>query len=87
MCWYMDVAYFYGGAFLINAIPHFVNGVSGHLFFSLFATPPGQGLSSPLVDVLWGVFILLIGYLLICWVGKLDFRRSITCFSLVWADC
>jgi hypothetical protein len=30
MRWYFFVAYFFGGAFLVNAVPHFVNGVSGH---------------------------------------------------------
>ena len=29
MRWYYYVAYFFGGAFLANFIPHFVNGVSG----------------------------------------------------------
>jgi len=29
MRWYFLVAYFFGGAFLVNAVPHFVNGVSG----------------------------------------------------------
>jgi hypothetical protein len=29
MRWYHIVAYFFGGAFFVNAIPHFANGVSG----------------------------------------------------------
>jgi len=44
MKWYVYVAYFFGGAFLVNAIPHFVSGVTGHPFPSPFASPPGQGL-------------------------------------------
>ena len=32
MRWYTYVAYFFGGAFLVNAIPHFVSGVTGHAF-------------------------------------------------------
>ena len=29
MSWYTYVVYFVGGVVLVNAIPHFVNGVSG----------------------------------------------------------
>jgi hypothetical protein len=76
MRWYHYVAYFFGGAFLINALPHFVNGVSGNPFPSPFASPPGQGLSSPLVNVLWGTFNLIIGYLLVCRVGQFELRRT-----------
>lgn len=32
MRWYHYVAYFLGGAFLANAVPHFVAGVSGRAF-------------------------------------------------------
>jgi len=75
MRWYTYVAYFFGGAFLINAVPHFVSGVSGRPFPSPFASPPGQGLSSPTVNVLWGIFNLLVAWLLICRVGKFELRR------------
>ena len=47
-----------GGAFLANTIPHLVNGISGLPFQSPFASPPGQGLSSSTVNVLWGKFNL-----------------------------
>jgi hypothetical protein len=77
MRWYHHVAYFFGGAFLVNAIPHFVSGVTGHPFQSPFATPPGQGLSTATVNVLWGYFNLVIAYLLLCRVGKFDLRRTI----------
>jgi hypothetical protein len=53
MRWNHYVAYFFGGAFLANAIPHFVAGVMGHPFQSPFAHPPGEGLSSSTVNVLW----------------------------------
>lgn len=75
MRWYVYIAYFFGGAFLVNAIPHFVNGVSGRPFPSPFASPPGQGESSALVNVLWGTFNVVIGYLLICRVGNFEMRR------------
>ena len=75
MCWYHYVAYFFGGAFLVNAIPHFVSGVMGHPFQSPFAKPPGQGLSSALVNVLWGATNLVFAYLLLGRVGNFEFRR------------
>ena len=76
MRWYHYVAFFFAGAFLANAIPHFVNGISGSAFQSPFATPPGQGLSSSMVNVLWGFFNLVVGYVLACKVGALNLRRT-----------
>jgi len=76
MQWYHFVAYFFGGAFLVNAIPHFINGVSGRMFPTPFASPPGKGLSSPTVNVLWGSLNLVIAYLLVFRVGTFDFRRT-----------
>lgn len=75
MHWYFYLAYFFGGAFLVNAVPHFVNGVSGRPFPTPFASPPGRGLSSPILNVLWGTFNLAIGYLLVCHVGEFLIRR------------
>ncbi len=74
--WYHDVAYFWGGAFLANAIPHLVQGISGSPFQSPFATPPGEGLSSSTVNVLWGMFNLVVAYLLLVRVGRFDLRRT-----------
>lgn len=76
MRWYHYLAYFFGGAFLANAIPHLVNGISGSPFQSPFASPPGQGLSSSTVNVLWGFFNLVIGYLLVCRVGNFNLRKT-----------
>ena len=76
MHWIHCISYFFGGSFLANAIPHFVSGVMGHPFQSPFASPPGQGLSSAMVNVLWGAFNLVIGYLLVCRVGAFDLRRT-----------
>ena len=75
MRWYGYIAYFFGGAFLVNAVPHFVNGVSGRPFQSPFATPPGQGLSPAWVNVLWGSTNLVFAYLLLGRVGRFEFRR------------
>jgi hypothetical protein len=76
MRWYHYVAYFFAGAFLTNAIPHFVNGVSGSPFQSPFASPPGEGLSSSTVNVLWGFFNLAVGYVLLSRVGKFELRQT-----------
>jgi hypothetical protein len=76
MRWYHYLAYFFGGIFLANALPHFGNGISGHGFQSPFASPPGVGLSSSTVNVLWGFFNLTIGYLLVCRVGSFDLRKT-----------
>jgi hypothetical protein len=65
MTWYFYIASFFAGIFLANAIPHFIQGISGNKFPSPFSKPPGRGLSSPTVNVLWGLFNFLIGYLLL----------------------
>lgn len=76
MEWAIYVSYFFGGAFLCNAIPHFVSGVMGRPFQSPFAKPPGQGLSSSTVNVLWGFFNFAIAYVLICRVGNFNLRST-----------
>ena len=58
MNWLDLVAYFFGGAFLTNAIPHVVAGLMGEPFQSPFAKPPGEGLSTSTVNILWGFFNL-----------------------------
>jgi hypothetical protein len=75
--WYVYLAYFLGGAFLANAVPHFVSGVCGQPFPSPFASPPGKGLSSPLINVLWGAFNFVVAYLLIARVGDFHFRDGL----------
>jgi hypothetical protein len=70
------LSYFFGGVFLANAVPHFVNGISGHPFQSPFAKPPGEGLSSSTVNVLWGFLNLVIGYILIFRVGNFDLHST-----------
>lgn len=76
MHWINYVAYFFGGAFLTNAIPHFVSGVMGRPFQSPFAKPPGQGLSSSTVNVLWGFLNFVVAYFLIGRVGNFDLRAT-----------
>jgi hypothetical protein len=65
MKWYHYLAAFFAGAFLANVVPHFIHGISGDPFPTPFASPPGKGLSSPIVNVLWACLNLLIGYILL----------------------
>jgi hypothetical protein len=64
MNWYHYIACFFAGMFLANTVPHFVHGISGDRFPTPFAHPPGKGLSSPTVNVVWALFNLAVGYLL-----------------------
>ncbi len=74
MNWLHLVSYFFGGIFLANAIPHLVSGMMGQPFQSPFAKPPGEGLSSSTVNVLWGDFNAVVGYFLVVRVGNFDLR-------------
>jgi hypothetical protein len=62
--WYNYIACFFAGLFLANVVPHFVYGISGDRFPTPFANPPGKGLSSPTVNVVWALFNLVVGYIL-----------------------
>ena len=44
--WYHYVAYFWGGAFLANFVPHFVNGISGSPTFPGLAYPSASSYTS-----------------------------------------
>jgi hypothetical protein len=90
MKWYHYLACFFAGAFLANVIPHYVNGVSGDPFPTPFANPPGKGLSSPTVNVIWALGNLVVGYILFK-VGKVSaankwslavFLVGIACLSI-----
>ena len=49
------------GALLCNCIPHLASGLRGEAFPTPFATPPGKGLSPPLLNFLWGAANLSLG--------------------------
>jgi hypothetical protein len=76
MNWHWLVSYFFAGVFAANAIPHFVSGVMGRPFQSPFAKPPGEGLSSSTVNVLWGFFNAAVAYLLITRIGAFHLRTT-----------
>ena len=68
------VAWFFGGAFLMNAVPHVVAGTLGRAFQTPFAKPPGQGLSSSTVNVLWGFINLFVAWMLLARTGGLELQ-------------
>ncbi|GBQ96594.1 hypothetical protein AA23498_2679 [Acetobacter nitrogenifigens DSM 23921 = NBRC 105050] len=84
MSWLALFSYFFGGVFVTNAIPHVVSGLMGRAFQSPFATPPGEGLSSSAVNVLWGFFNILVSYVLLSRVGAftLNDARDAAAFGL-----
>jgi len=65
MAWYAYVAWFFAGAFVANALPHIVQGMSGNRFQTPFASPRGIGESSAVVNVAWGFANLTAGGVLI----------------------
>lgn len=74
------LASFFAGLLLANAVPHFVHGVSGDRFPTPFAHPPGKGLSSPTVNVLWSLLNLAIG-------GALFRAGQVACGGAALATC
>ena len=82
MDWHHLLAWFVGGAALANAVPHLVSGLMGRPFQSPFASPPGEGLSSSTVNVLWGFANLVLSYLLVCHVGAFDLRDPVDATAL-----
>ena len=60
MEWYDYIAYFFAGVFLCNGVPHFVKGVTGERFQSPFASPPGVGQSSAVVNVICTVICIFL---------------------------
>ena len=80
MPWYCYVCAFFAGAFLANAAPHFVKGICGESF----PTPFGRGLSSPVVNVLWGLLNLIVG-LCLFYTGELHHHPHATTLILFFA--
>lgn len=76
MNWLHDLSYLFGGALLTNAVPHMVSGLTGRPFQTPFAHPPGKGLSSSTVNVLWGFANLVVAYLLLALVGYFDWHAA-----------
>ena len=56
---------FLGGAFTANFVPHFVRGITGSEFPTPFAKPPGRGMSSAPVNVVWALINAVGAYLVL----------------------
>lgn len=65
------------GAFLINAVPHGVMGVTGRAFPTVFSGGP-PNLSSPELNVVWSAINVVLGlgllYAIRLWTGSLAVR-------------
>lgn len=75
MPWYVYLAYFFGGAFIANAVPHLLAGIARRPFPTPFASPPFKGLSSPAVNIAWALGNLAFAYLLLARVRAIDLRQ------------
>lgn len=62
------------GALLCNCIPHLAAGLRGEAFPTPLAAPPGKGLSSPVLNFLWGAANLSLGLWLLAPLAEADPR-------------
>lgn len=76
MPWTDWLSCFFGAAFLVNAIPHLAKGTVGEKFPTVFSSPPGIGLSSPLINVLWGLTNIAAAYGLLSWAVTFEPHRA-----------
>lgn len=52
------------GVLIANALPHAIKGLCGDSFPTPFSRPPGRGLSSPTVNLLWAFANAALGVVL-----------------------
>jgi hypothetical protein len=74
--WFHYLLAFMAGIFLMNALPHLVMGVTGQLFPTPFANPPGEGLSSPVYNVLWATINFSVGIIFIYFSKVKHYRNT-----------
>ena len=79
------LSYVFSAFCFVNGIPHFFQGVCGNRFQSPFASPPGVGESSPLINVLWGAFNFLLGYIVLYIAGFFEVGQNIATYVFVLA--
>ena len=63
--WFSILSYFVAGAFFANGIPHLTQGIAGKKFPTPFGKPPGVGLSSPVINVIWGILNFMLSIILV----------------------
>src|ERR1700712_4683432 len=71
--WHHYIIHAFGGALLLNAVPHLIAGVPGSPFQTPFSAP---GLSSSIVNVPWATFNIIVAYVLLFWASSFDVRRN-----------
>lgn len=76
---------FLAGALIANALPHLASGVRGEAFPTPFARPPGIGLSSPVVNAIWGCANLAVGALLARRLQSIELRHGGIVFGIGFA--
>jgi hypothetical protein len=80
------LAAFFAGLFLCNCIPHLACGLRGEPFPTPFAKPQGIGLSSALVNFLWGFVNMTAGLLLLPWgMVRIELTAGLILFLLGFA--
>lgn len=67
---------FFAGLLMANSVPHFLHGFASQEYPTPFANPPFEGLSSPLVNILWALLCLVLG-LVLAWRGSLPKMDSL----------
>jgi len=83
MKWHSYLASFFSGVFFGNWIPHFVHGVNGDHFPNPFSILFGTTFDAPVVNILWAVINVCLGYVLLR-AGKVakDNIRTVIAFLL-----
>ena len=88
--WAIYLACFFSGILFVNAIPHFIHGISGEYFPAPFGQYLGKGFLEYLSNVVWGFVNIVFGYNLFVlgkvssssrW-GKVSFFAGILCMSI-----
>jgi hypothetical protein len=70
--WANDLRYLFGGALIVNAVPHLVSALLGQPFRTPFSLTRGRPHSPPQLNILWGAFSLGLGYAVLMWAGHFD---------------
>ena len=91
MSWYGYLTCFVSGLFLANCVPHLIAGICGRRFPTPFAKPPGKGLSSAVVNVIWGLLNLGAGIALaqveghpfFDWISNMCFFAGLSVMALI----
>jgi hypothetical protein len=82
MSWIHHFAWFFGGAFLVNALPHLIGGMTGSAFQTPFIQTCARWRVGPMLNLVWGWFNFAVAYLLIDWVGTFDLRATDHAYTL-----